>query len=90
MVLKRFLITTERPINKADKSGAAQIELEENLEPPAAQLRDTQKPGRGLVKSLRLWPAKTTGLQVTQLKAFLWMLFGEEVWPVDQEGKIQV
>ena len=27
MVPKHFLIPTERPINKADKSGAAQIEL---------------------------------------------------------------
>lgn len=54
VVLKCFLIPTERPINKADKSGAAQIELGGNLEPPAAQLKDTQKPPEGLVKSLRL------------------------------------
>lgn len=50
-----LLIPIERPINKADKSGAAQIELGESLEPPAAQLKDTQKPAGGLVKSLRLW-----------------------------------
>lgn len=54
VVLKRFLIPTERPINKTDKSGAAQIELGGNLEPQAAQHKDTQKPARGLMKSLRL------------------------------------
>lgn len=54
VVFKHMLIPTERPINKAGKGGAAQIELGESLEPPAAQLKDTQKCGRGLVEPLRL------------------------------------
>lgn len=53
MVLQHFLIPRERPINKADKSGAVQIKLGGESRTPAAQLKDTQKPGRGLVGPLR-------------------------------------
>lgn len=94
VVLKHFLIPTERPINKADKSGTAQIELGGKPAAPSCSAQRHSEPCRrlgGISKAMsnNYCPAQDMSRQPNP-KLYYDRLFGAEVWPDDEGGKISV